>query len=136
VALHARLKEATAGGSVAFPADGPEVIAVGAVDRAGRRTSYSACGSATCKSKPDLVAPVPFQSAWRARPFAGTSAAAPQAAAVAALVWSSHSDWNAEQVRTALRTSAHDLGPPGYDPETGFGEIHLPALPKVERAAR
>src|SRR5262249_18390631 len=98
--------------------------------------SYSACGSAAFKSKPDLVAPVPFNSAWRERPFAGTSAAAPQAAALAALVWSSNADWNAERVRAVLRTSAHDLGPVGYDPETGFGEIHLPALPKVERAAR
>jgi subtilisin family serine protease len=127
LALHAGLKENTAAGSVAFPADGPEVIAVGAVDHKGQRTSYSACGSASAPSKPDLVAPVPFASAWRPRPFAGTSAAAPQAAALAALLWSRHADWTAERVRTTLRTSAKDLGPPGYDPETGFGLVHLPA---------
>ena len=128
VALHAGLSEATAAGSVAFPADGPEVIAVGAVDHAGKRTSYSACGSESVRSKPDLVAPVPFASAWRARPFAGTSAAAPQAAALAALLWSRSPDWTAQRVRSTLSKSATDLGPPGYDPETGFGLIHLPAL--------
>jgi subtilisin family serine protease len=127
VALHAGLGETTAAGSIAFPADGPEVIAVGAVDHAGKRASYSACGSKEFHLKLDLVAPVPFASAWRARPFAGTSAAAPQAAAVAALVWSRHADWTAERVRTTLRTSARDLGAPGYDPETGFGLVQLPA---------
>jgi subtilisin family serine protease len=127
VALQAGLGETTAAGSVAFPADGPEVIAVGAVDHAGKRASYSACGSKEFHLKLDLVAPVPFASAWRSRPFAGTSAAAPQAAALAALMWSRHADWTAERVREALRGSAKDLGPPGYDLETGFGLVHLPA---------
>jgi subtilisin family serine protease len=136
LALHAGLAESSAAGSVAFPADGPEVIAVGAVDRAGKRTSYSACGSESCKSKPDLVAPVPFPSAWRAKPFAGTSAAAPQAAALAALLWSRSPDWSADRVRTALRTSAKDLGPPGYDIETGFGLIRLPSAPEVRLGAK
>ncbi len=129
VALYSGLSIANQAGSVAFPADGPEVVAVGAVDHQGRRTYYSACGSAEFKSKPDLVAPVPFTSSWRPQPFAGTSAAAPQAAAVAALLWSRTPDWAAEHVRTALRQSAKDLGPPGYDPETGFGLIHLPVAP-------
>jgi subtilisin family serine protease len=126
LALHSGLSEATPAGSVAFPADGAEVIAVGAVDYAGKRASYSACGSESCRSKPDLVAPVPFVSSWRERPFAGTSAASPQAAALAALVWSRNPDWTAERVRTTLGKSARDLGPPGHDTETGFGVIRLP----------
>jgi subtilisin family serine protease len=126
VALQAGLGEAIAAGSVAFPADGPEVLAVGAVDHQGHRTSYSACGSETYKSKPDFVAPVPFATACRERPFAGTSAAAPQAASLAALLWSRNPNWRAERVRKTLQVSARDLGPPGHDPETGFGLIHLP----------
>ena len=92
-----------------------------------RLTSYSAIGQPNCAVKPDLVAPVPFLSSWRARPFAGTSAAAPQAAALAALVWSRHPDWKSPAVRSALQHSAHDLGIPGPDPETGYGLVHLPA---------
>jgi subtilisin family serine protease len=69
---------------------------------------------------------VPFPSAWRGRPFSGTSASAPQAAALAALWWSRYPGWTGMQVRTALRSSARDLGPPGHDFETGYGMIALP----------
>ncbi len=126
VALGGTLGTSTARGSVAFPADGPEVVAVGAVDHEGHRAVYSSCGSSNTLSKPALVAPVPFPSAWRARPFSGTSAAAPQAAALAALIWSRRPNWTAEQVRETLRKWARDLGPAGYDEETGYGEIRLP----------
>src|SRR5262249_54647048 len=71
------------GGSIASPADGPEVIAVGAVDADGQRTPYSSCGPNSKEPKPDLVAEVPFPSLWRDQPFTGTSAAAPQAAGLA-----------------------------------------------------
>jgi len=127
VALGGDLHCTTAGGSVAFPADGPEVIAVGAVDSVGKRAPYSSCGPNSACPKPDLVAPVPFPSILRGRPFTGTSAAAPQAAALAALCWSRHPDWTAEQVRAALHRWARDLGPPGHDWETGYGMVALPA---------
>lgn len=128
VALGANLGEATARGSVAFPGDGRDVVAVGAVDEAGRRPGYSSCGPKAFGVKPDLVATVPFPSQWRMRPFSGTSAAAPQAAALAALLWCRHPDWTADRVRRALTTSARDLGEPGPDPETGHGLILLPRL--------
>jgi subtilisin family serine protease len=113
-------------GSIAFPADGPEVIAVGAVDDEGRREDYSSCGPNSMQPKPDLVAPVPFVTALRSRPFSGTSAAAPQAAALAALWWSRHPDWSAARVHTSILGSAHDLGPRGHDWQTGYGRIQLP----------
>lgn len=126
VVLGGSLRHATARGSIPFPGDGPEVIAVGAVDRDGRRLSYSSCGPNSRQPKPDLVATVPFPSLWRDRPFAGTSAAAPQAAAAAALLWSRYPDWSAAHVRHVLSTMARDLGPPGHDWETGHGLIRLP----------
>jgi hypothetical protein len=126
VALGAGLRYATLHGSIPFPGDGPEIIAVGAVDRQGQRTDYSSCGPNSCRPKPDLVAVVPFTSLWRARPFTGTSAAAPQAAGLAALLWSRHADWTALQLREMLQKSARDLGPPGHDVETGYGLVHLP----------
>lgn len=126
VALGGQLEINGAGGSIPFPGDGARVLAVGAVDGQGRRASYSSCGPNSTRPKPDLVAPVPFPSLCRTRPFAGTSAAAPQAAALAALIWSRHPDWNADAVRTALRRAADDLGPPGHDCETGYGRIRLP----------
>lgn len=134
IALGANLGYATAPGSVCFPADGPRVVAVGAVDADSRRMSYSSCGPNSAEPKPDLVAPVPFQCAGRGHAFGGTSAAAPQVAAAAALWWSRHPEWTAERVRAALRTSARDLGTPGHDCETGYGLLHLPE--SVTRTAK
>ncbi len=124
--LGGTLERHTSRGSIPFPGDGARVDAVGAVDEDGQRLFYSSCGPNSKEPKPDLVARVPFASLCRARPFAGTSAAAPQAAGLAALVWSRHPDWTADQVRAYLRRHAHDLGPPGHDWETGFGLIRLP----------
>jgi len=128
VVLGGSLERATATGSIPFPADGAGVQAVGAVDDEGRRLFYSSCGPNSRRPKPDLVAPVPFASLARDRAFAGTSAAAPQAAGLAALWWSRHPDWTADQVRAAMRDSATDLGPKGHDWETGYGLVHLPEI--------
>jgi subtilisin family serine protease len=128
VSLGGNLERSSVAGSITFPADGPEVIAVGAVDEDGHRASYSSCGPNSKQPKPDLVAPVPFPSSWRGKSFSGTSAASPQAAAVAALCWSGHPDWTAAQVRSALCGSARDLGPKGHDCETGYGLVTLPGV--------
>ncbi|HYT91789.1 MAG TPA: S8 family serine peptidase, partial [Gemmataceae bacterium] len=126
VVLGGGLSHWTSKGSIACPADGQAVQAVGAVDADGRRHFYSSCGPNSKLPKPDFVAEVPFPSLWRERPFAGTSAAAPQAAGLAALWWSRNPEWNAEQVSSAMRAAARDLGPPGHDCETGYGCIALP----------
>src|SRR5438128_2194390 len=77
-------------GSIPFPADGPEFLAIGALEQTGRRAVYSSCGPNSAAPKPDFVALVPVLTACRGKPFAGTSAAAPQAAALAALCLSRH----------------------------------------------
>lgn len=127
--LGGKLGVATRQGSIAFPGDGPEVVAVCAVDDTGRRQNYSSCGPCSCASKPDLSARVPFPSVWRpGQPFSGTSAAAPQAAALAALVWADAPHLSAAQVRQVLATSAQRLRA-GHCSETGHG---VARLPKVE----
>ena len=63
----------------------------------------------------------------RRRSFAGTSAAAPQAAGLAALVWSRHPDRTPSQIVQAMRSAAIDLGRPGHDHDTGYGLIRLPS---------
>jgi Subtilase family len=129
VVLGGNLEWATAPGSIAFPGDGANVYAIGAVDAQGRRVSYSSCGPNSPRPKPDFVAVVPFPSQCRDRPFAGTSAAAPQAAGLAAVLLSRHPHLAPAQVVAILRAAAEDLGPPGHDCETGYGLIRLPRGP-------
>jgi subtilisin family serine protease len=123
--LGGKLGTSTKEGSIPFPGDGREVVAIGAVDSSNRRLLYSSCGPGYAANKPDLVAVVPFPSLWRPdQPFAGTSAACPQAAALAALLWSKNPTWSAEDVRKALEKSANKVRS-GHCPETGFGVARL-----------
>ncbi len=128
VVLGGGLRHTMSTGSIPFPGDGGEVIAVGAVDASGRRLAYSSCGSKHGAAKPDLVATVPFPSRWRPRPFAGTSAAAPQAGALAALLWSRHADWNAQQIRSTLQNAARPCSTSSPAWETGHGLLCLPPV--------
>ncbi len=60
-------------------------------------------------------------------PFFGTSAAAPHAAALAALVWSAKPSATAAAVKSALLGSALDIEAPGVDRDSGVGIVMAPA---------
>ncbi len=78
----------------------------------------------TVRPKPDITAAdgvltsVPGFS-----PFFGTSAAAPHAAAIAALVLSGNPGITPAEVRAALTSTAIGIQAPGYDRDTGFGIV-------------
>jgi subtilisin family serine protease len=55
----------------------------------------------------------------------GTSMATPHVSAVAALLWSWKPELTNEQIRTALRATAMDLGDPGRDVHYGFGLVQV-----------
>ena len=126
--LGGKLQYAMPVGSIPFPGDGAEVVAVGAVNERGRLFNYSSCGPKPSSLKPDLVATVPFPSVWRPyQSFGGTSAAAPQAAALAALMWSRTPTWTAERVRHVLCRSAVRTGSE-HSVEFGYGRVRMPAV--------
>ncbi|WP_052732316.1 PKD domain-containing protein [Hymenobacter terrenus] len=56
--------------------------------------------------------------------FFGTSAAAPNAAAVAALLWQAEPSLTPAQIKTRLQNTAQDLSTPGFDNLTGAGLIN------------
>jgi hypothetical protein len=101
----------------------------------GRHLFYNADGSAITpgnvsgtggafRQKPDLTAADGVSTSVTGfQPFFGTSAAAPHAAAIAALLLSGKPDATPADIRTALISSATDLGAPGVDDVTGAGVI-------------
>jgi serine protease len=64
--------------------------------------------------------------------FNGTSAAAPNIAGVASLVWSINPNLSARQVHQVLAQTTHDLGRPDYDLFHGHGFVNADAA--VRRA--
>jgi len=56
--------------------------------------------------------------------FSGTSAAAPHAAAIAALVKQANPTFTPQQIYDRLESTAKDIGAPGYDNVTGHGLIN------------
>jgi len=115
-------------------------IAVGATRYDENRSSYSNYGSGL-----DLVAPggdldvdqngdgygdgvlqQTFSGSynnWGYWFYEGTSMATPHVSGVAALLISAGRATTPDEVRTALQSTAKDLGPPGFDPEYGWGRV-------------
>ena len=68
------------------------------------------------------------------RPVSGTSIAAPQVAAAAALVKVAHPGWGSDRIERALKETARDLGAPGRDDEYGYGALDAEAALKWSSA--
>ncbi|MCB5169962.1 type VII secretion-associated serine protease mycosin [Streptomyces bambusae] len=106
---------------VPLPAALAGVLAVAASDRAGEAAPFSTRGPFVGVSAPgvDIVSTVPGGGLCAA---GGTSFAAPQAAAVAALLVALHPDWSPAQVVTRIQQTAERSGT-GHDPATGWGVV-------------
>lgn len=138
---------------ITVPADGPGVIAVGAVHPTSRSIgAFSSRGpTADGRIKPDVVAPgqqvivvsgrgagrneLPGQFAVQEyESVSGTSFAAPIASAACALLVQQHPDWSPAQVGDALRRTATDLGSAGPDTVFGWGLIDVARASGLEAA--
>ena len=77
------------------------------------------------RQKPDVAAADKVSTATSPQfnPFYGTSAAAPHAAAIAALVQSANRSLTPAQVRTILTSNTWDIEAPGVDRDSGAGII-------------
>ncbi|MFI2368667.1 S8 family serine peptidase [Streptomyces sp. NPDC018833] len=91
-----------------YPASYPEAIAVAGTDRDGQVADYSQHGDFV-----DLAAPANDIPGWCDEDFTrycdgdgGTSSASALASASAALIWSAHPDWTANQVLRVMFESA------------------------------
>jgi len=115
--------ERQAGNLVTYPAAYPNVIAVGATGNDDSVTGFSNTGDYL-----DLAAP--GVGLWttlpggRYGPPNGTSFSSPYVAAAAALVLTQRPDLGQADVGCILKASADDKGPPGKDPEYGWGRLN------------
>ncbi|MEV7098565.1 S8 family serine peptidase [Amycolatopsis sp. NPDC051045] len=120
-----------------FSSDGKRRLFYNADGTAITPGNVSSTGGAT-RSKPDITAADGVATSVTGfQPFFGTSAAAPHAAAIAALLLSGKPTATPAQIRTALVSSSIDLGTPGFDTVTGNGVIMAgPALAALGVAAK
>ncbi|MWA14398.1 S8 family peptidase [Streptomyces sp. BA2] len=122
--------------SVSSPGCAPSVLTVGAVDRDDSTAPFSSRGPAygSHTLKPEIAAPGVEISAAAAggrgvyayQSMSGTSMATPHVAGAAALVKQRHPEWSAQQIKSALVSSA-DSGIPGDVTETGGGRLDVKA---------
>jgi len=127
---------------VSYPANHPDVIAVGATDYNNLRSPYSNRGSAL-----DLVAPGGdvdqdangdtfvdgvlqesfFDGPWGFYFSDGTSMAAPHVSGAVALLLAARPDFDRGSVEGVLEETALDLGPSGFDSSYGHGFLQIHA---------
>ncbi|KAN0021846.1 hypothetical protein ACTFIU_003991 [Dictyostelium citrinum] len=108
------------------PADGENVISVGAVDSSGRYAPFSSIGpTADGRIKPDIMAlGVGYYIALSTSSSSytsvdGTSFACPLVASGIALLMQAHPDWNTQQIYQAVLSTGSKASNP--DPYVGFG---------------
>ena len=112
-----------------FSSDGPRRIFFEANGTPYTPGNFSATGGIV-RQKPDITAADGTSVTGVGNfpsPFFGTSAAAPHAAAIAALLKSSNPALTPAQIRTLLTTTAIDIEAPGVDRDSGAG-IVMPVL--------
>ncbi len=115
--------------SVNWPARAKESIAVGAVDRNGRVTSFSSRGNEVDIAAPGQDVTSTYPNGRYAK-LSGTSMACPFVAGVVALMIAKHRTIESEtplasidDLRAHLKKTAKDAGPQGHDPAYGYGLI-------------
>jgi Subtilase family len=121
--------ERQGGNPVIYPAALPHVLTVGASDQQNQPASFSSASPGLDLVAPGVAIPVadPRISPTSYSLADGTSFSAPIVAGAAAWIWTVRPDLDAGQLFELLRRSARDLGPPGWDADTGFGLLDVPA---------
>jgi serine protease AprX len=114
---------------IAAPADGHDVLAVGAVDLAGNHVGFSGRGpSYDGRTKPNVMA-VGLQAVVAtgggAGTASGTSFSAPIIAGLAACLWQAHPNLSARDIFRAIERSAHLFATPNDSMGYGIPDFEL-----------
>ena len=104
-----------------YPASYPSVMSVAAIDSNKAVASFSQRNSQVDIAAPGVDVLSTVGSSYES--YDGTSMATPHVSAVAALVWSAMPSATNKDVRSALYSSAEDLGVAGRDDVYGYGLV-------------
>jgi hypothetical protein len=120
------------GSPSSYPAAQAHVLTVAATDENDTVADFSTAAPTNDLSAPGkgIIGAVPLArdpTGFTTAPVDGTSFSAPIVAAAAAWIWTVRPTLDWTQLFELLRSSARDVGPVGYDPETGFGILDIPA---------
>jgi hypothetical protein len=118
------------GSSPSYPATFAHVLTVGATDEVDRVTSFSSASPAMDLAAPgqDIAAAVPtIFDASGYTTADGTSFSAPLVSGAAAAVWTLRPTLTNTQLFEVMRRSARDVGTRGWDANTGYGILDVPA---------
>ena len=114
-----------------YPAAWPHVVTVAATDQNDVAADFSTASPSTDVAAPGtaFVADVPTtrNSNGYQADFSGTSFSAPLVSAAAAWIWTVRPTLTVSQLSQILRSTARDIGPPGFDNASGWGIIDIPA---------
>jgi minor extracellular protease Epr len=114
------------GDNVIYPAAYESCMAVAATDSANVRAYFSSTGPAVEIAAPGVSIYSTYYNGGYTT-MSGTSMASPHVAGVAALVWKANPTFTNAQVRSALDSTAIDLGAVGRDPWYGYGLVNAVA---------
>jgi type VII secretion-associated serine protease mycosin len=119
-----------AGSGVIAPARFPGVVAVSAIDRDGKAWDGAIRGPEVVLSAPGVAIPLVSASGGNRvvgyYPTAnGTSIATAVVSGAAALIRAKYPQLPAKDVIQRLISTADDAGPPGRDPDYGYGRLNL-----------
>jgi hypothetical protein len=118
------------GSSPSYPASFPHVLTVGATDESDRVTVFSSVSPAMDLAAPgqDIYAAIPkLFNPNGYQPVDGTSFSAPLVSGATAAIWTQRPTLTNTQLFEVMRRSARDVGKRGWDPDTGYGILDLPA---------
>jgi minor extracellular protease Epr len=113
------------GDTVEYPARFPNTIAVSAVDQNSVRAPFSATGKKVEVSAPGVKIASTYPGGTYAS-MSGTSMASPYVAGELALLKERYPTYSTASLRSALQSSALDLGVKGRDALYGYGMIQAP----------
>jgi hypothetical protein len=122
--------ERTSGSPLDYPASYNHVLTVGSTGPTDAVSYFSNRSPHMDLAAPGESIPVAIPTSMLPSGYAyedGTSFATPLVAGASAAVWTRRPTLKNTQLFDLMRWTARDVGPPGWDPDTGFGVLNIPA---------